>query len=175
MRSAPFILARARPRDADAIAQVLWSNRDEPSLLLQDAERIRAHVDEFVVARVEGQIRGCAQLRRHRPTIVEIMSVAVDPRVDGRGIGRACVGACLERALHGPGGPAQLIWLATTSPAYFEALGFERTSMLTVPLTILLSKLRLVFSQPARRWWPAVTTPHVFMRWPEHQSSLGQG
>ncbi|MFO7562447.1 MAG: GNAT family N-acetyltransferase [Enhygromyxa sp.] len=155
---------QARPEDAEAIAALLERNRKVATLLLQPVEQVRAQVDEFVLIRGPGRVRGCAQLRRHRPTIHEIMAVAVDPVEHGRGIGSACVRACVARALEER---ATLIWLATTSPEFFARLGFVPIPMRTIPAAILLGKLGVVVRQPLRRWSAAVLGHQQFMRWPK--------
>ena len=154
---------QARVEDADAIAALLERNREVETLLLQPADRVRAQIDEFVLVRGPTGLRGCAQLRRHRARICELMSVAVDPAEHGRGIGSACVRACVERAL---ADGATLIWLATSSPQFFARLGFEPMPMRRIPATILLGKLTVVVRQPIRRWPAALLGGQRFMRWP---------
>jgi amino-acid N-acetyltransferase len=151
----------AGPDDAEAIAALLARNRAEPTLLLQPVERVRAHIDEFVLVRAGAGIHACAQLRRHRPDIAEIMSVAVDPAEHGRGLGSACVRALLRQAQQDA---VALVWLATTQPEFFAKLGFEVTPMTSVPWSILLGKLSAVLRQPPRRWPAALLGGQVFMR-----------
>lgn len=159
-------VSEAVAQEAEAIAALLRRNSAERTLLLQPAWRIRRQIDEFVVARTNAAIIGCAQLHEHRPGILEIMSVAVDPDQQGRGIGRACVRASVDRALaRGP----RLLWLATTSPGFFARLGFERTSIMTIPFGVLLAKLGAVVAQPPRRWPAALFGGQTFMRWPAGQ------
>ena len=153
---------QAREEDAESIAALLERNRSVETLLLQPVELVRAHIDEFVVVRNAAGLCGCAQLRRHRAEIVELMAVAVDPTEHGRGIGSACVRACIARAV---ASEASLIWLATTSPEFFARLGFVPISMWTIPLPILLGKLAVVMREPLQRWPAAVFGQQTFMRW----------
>lgn len=152
----------ARAEDPEPIAALLERNRAVASLLLQPAALVAAHIEEFFVVRSAAGLCGCAQLRRHRPTIVEIMAVAVDPAHHGRGIGSACVRACLARAT---AQNVALIWLATNSPAFFAKLGFVPIPMWTIPAPILLGKLGVVTRQPLARWPAALLGRHTFMRW----------
>lgn len=156
------VVEQARAEDAESIAVLLERNREVATLLLQPVELVRAHIDEFVLVRNAAGLIGCAQLRRHRPAIVEIMAVAVAPEAHGRGIGSACVRACLARAR---AIEASLIWLATTSPGFFAKLGFVPISMRTIPLPILLGKLGVVTRQPLQRWPAALLGRQTFMRW----------
>lgn len=161
------VVEPARREDAEAIAALLERNRAVAILLLQPPELVRTHIDEFVLVRGPAGLHGCAQLRRHRPRIVEIMSVAVDPAAHGRGIGSACVRACLARAC---ALQAQLIWLATNNPAFFAKLGFVPISMSRIPATILLGKLAVVVRQPLARWPTAVFGGQQFMRFAGDQA-----
>lgn len=163
MNDQAIVVEQARPEDAEAIAALLERNRDVESLLLQPVELVCAHIDEFSLVRGATGLRGCAQLRRHRPTVCEIMSVAVEPDEHGRGIGSACVRACVARAL---AQRATLIWLATSSPQFFAKLGFEPIPIWRIPATILLGKLAVVVRQPIRRWPAALLGGQQFMRWP---------
>ena len=160
------IVEQAQPDDADAIAALLERNLDVETLLLQPVEQIRVHIEEFVLVRTRGagaggDLRGAAQGRRHRPDVVEIMSVVVDPDDHGDGVGSACVRACVERAV---ADDVALIWLATTSPGFFARLGFERVPMSTVPFGVLLGKLGALVRQPIRRWPAALLGGQTFMR-----------
>jgi amino-acid N-acetyltransferase len=162
----PVIATPARPGDAEGIAALLEANRDVETLLLLSPARIQARLADFVVVRGDAsasELLGCAQLHRHGPHNVEIMSVAVQPEQQGRGIGRACVHACVERAAKDP---KALIWLATTSPDYFARLGFVRIPMTGVGSTVLLAKLGVLVRQPIRRWAGVVLGGQRFMRWP---------
>lgn len=157
----------ADERDAEIIAELLRRNSSEPTLLLQPASRVRRHIEEFVIARAGADVIGCAQLHEHRPGFLEIMSVAVDPDYHGRGVGRACVQACVDRAL---ARSPRLVWLATTSPGFFARVGFEPTSMWTIPFGVLLAKLGAVIAQPIARWPAAIFGGQTFMRWPAGRS-----
>jgi N-acetylglutamate synthase-like GNAT family acetyltransferase len=157
----------ASVEDADEIAHVLRCNAVVPTLILQPPAIIARDIEDFVVVREpdgtpRGAVVGCAQLHWHRPRIAEVMAVAVKPSRHTQGLGQALVRACLERAMRRD---PELVWLATTSPAFFEGLGFARISMWDVPLPVLLGKLRLVLAQAPRRWPGALLGRPVFMRW----------
>mgnify|MGYP001260835696 CR=1 FL=1 len=49
------------------------------------------HWPRFVVAEIDGQFAGCAQLKPHRDGSLELASVAVQPSLQGQGIGAALV------------------------------------------------------------------------------------
>ncbi len=153
-----MIIRRAKPTDAPTIEHVLTANRADPSLFQQPLRRIRRQINDFVVAESGGEIVGCAALHWHRADNVEILAFAVLPEHHGAGIGKALMTACLE-VTDGSG----TVWLSTRKPGYFDRFGFRSVSMWSMPLTVLLTKVRLIFEQPLRRWLTAVTRSQ-FMR-----------
>lgn len=159
----PVAIERAVVRDARSIARVLRCNAAVRTLILQPPSTIRRHIDEYVVVREPGRaLVACAQLRWSRPRVAELVSVAVHPSRQGEGLGRALVRACIERAMRRN---PQLLWLATSSPAWLERLGFERMPVGSVPLRVLLGRLGIMARQPWSRWPGAVLGPYVLMRW----------
>jgi amino-acid N-acetyltransferase len=154
----------AQVGDAEAIAALLERNRDVVSLLLPSVARVREHLDEYLVVRESGELRGCARVCRHRPNNSELMSLAVDPDHQGEGIGRACVYACVEEVRAER--ETTMLWLATTSPGYFRKLGFEPISMSALPWTVLLTKLGELVRQPLRRAVGILFGHQTFLRWP---------
>lgn len=149
---------RATHLDAATIAAVLGANLGDPSLFQQPEWRIRRQINDFVVAESGEQVVGCAAVHWHRPDNVEILAVAVAPDRQGIGVGKALIAACL-----GLTGAEHNVWLGTKKPGYFARFGFHPVSMWSLPIRVLLTKLRLVFEQPLARWLPALYGSH-FMR-----------
>ena len=85
---------------------------------------------EFQVAEADGEVVGCAALAIQWDSLAEIKSLAVAETVQGRGVGRRLVSACLEdaRAL----GIARVFAL-TLAPAFFERQGFVRLAKEELP------------------------------------------
>mgnify|MGYP000853973298 CR=1 FL=1 len=95
----------------------------------------REHLAEMMVAR-RGPVVACAGIERYGPDGL-LRSVAVDPRCQGMGIGRALVDALLRRA-RGEG-ITRLWLLTTTAPDYFAALGFREVERAAVPTAMQAS------------------------------------
>lgn len=101
-------------------------------------------------------------IRRILTANAEILAVAVEPDVQGKGVGSALLRGCVERAIERR---VEFLWLATAKPAYFAKFGFRAISRWRLPLTVLLTKLWLIFQQPPSRWLPALFGRHTFMRY----------
>jgi amino-acid N-acetyltransferase len=91
------------------------------------AENIR----DFIVAFHEGRLVGCGALHFYTASSGEVRSLAVDPAVKTRGIGRALVETLEEEArtqeLHS-------IFAFTYVPGFFGKLGFEEVERGELPL-----------------------------------------
>ncbi len=144
---------RATPRDVDQIQRVLRANRHDISLFQQPLWRIRRDINDFVVAEADdGAVVGCSAVHWHTQDNAEILAVSVAPTHQGTGVGKALIAKCVEWAEGGGD-----VWLSTKKPGYFSRLGFRSISMWSLPLSVLLYKLRLVIEQPISRWIPALT------------------
>lgn len=151
----------ATQRDIDDIVAVLRANQADPSLFRRSPANVRMRLSDFLVARdSSNRVVGCAALRQYTAHLAEILSVAVQPAAQGRGIGRLLVEASLARA--GQAGIGR-VWLATLKPSYFAYFGFRPISRWALPLPVLLAKLTQVFLQPPRRWGPALVGRQTFM------------
>ncbi len=147
--------------DVDDIVAALRANRADPSLFQRSPNDVRRWLSDFVVARnCADRVLGCAALHRSAVHLAEVLSVAVQPAAQGRGIGRLLVEACLARADEADIGR---VWLATLKPRYFARFGFRPISRWELPATVLLAKLTQVFHQSPRRWSAALVGRQTFM------------
>lgn len=154
------------PSDAEGIAAALRANRGDRSLFQRSVRDVLRHIADFLVVRDAGaRVIGCAALHCHSHRVAEILSVAVLPERQGRGLGALLVRACEERAR--ALGRIEL-WLGTAKPAYFARLGYSSGSRWRFLLLcggpgILANKLAAVTAQPPARWLPALVGRHTWM------------
>jgi len=98
-----------------------------PRTEFEMAENIR----DFLVAFDAGQLVGCGALHFYTASSGEVRSLAVDPAIKKKGIGRALVEALEEEAraqdLHS-------IFAFTYVPGFFGKLGFEEVDRGELPL-----------------------------------------
>ncbi len=76
------------------------------------------------IARLDGQIVGCAALEIYSPKLCEIRSLAVSPSAQGLGIGKALVTACVELALQE--GIYEIMAISAAED-FFRSCGFDFT------------------------------------------------
>ena len=156
-----FVLRRATADDIETVQSILASNRAEVSLFQQSLREIRHHITDFFIAEYQGQAVGCAALHIYTHEMAEIRGISVIPAFQSQGVGNAIMEKCIRTARREKIGR---LWLSTTKPAYFEPFGFRPMTKWSLPIWVLLKKVRLVFQQPAARWLPALFGRHTFMR-----------
>lgn len=85
----------------------------------------RDHLDEFLVAELDGQLVACAALERYGRTAL-LRSVAVDPSQRGNGLGASVVRQAIDAAREE--GIESIVLLTTTAENWFPRFGFQRTT-----------------------------------------------
>lgn len=98
-----------------------------PRTEFEMAENIR----DFVVATEDGRLTGCGALHFYTPTAGEIRSLAVEPGLKTRGIGRAIVEALENEACEHH---LQALFAFTYVDGFFRKLGFEEVDRGELPL-----------------------------------------
>lgn len=156
-----IIIRPAREEDVKELRVVLFANRDDTSLFLRSEQNLRRCLGDFIVARDAGKVVGCAALHAYSLSLAEILSVAVLPEYQGKGVGARLVRECLERA---KAQPLDWLFLATRKVTFFARFGFQPFSRWQLPSWVLLKKLGQVFHQRPARWLPALFGRHTFMR-----------
>ena len=111
--------------DIAAIAELIKPFVDEGSLLERTYDEFEELLPNFFVAVDEhGVIVGCAALEIYSRKLAEIRSLAVAASVQGQGVGRKLVDACVERARERN---VLEIMAITASDAFFQSCGFDYT------------------------------------------------
>ena len=114
------IVRRARTSDVPAIKQLVDTYAGR-ILLEKSLVTLYEAVQEFWVAELDGEIVGCGALHVLWSDLGEVRTVAVDPRVKGRGIGHAVVRQLLvvARELQ-----LERLFVLTFETDFFAAHGF---------------------------------------------------
>ena len=123
-----------RPADAsdvDAIFALLELYAPSGIVLKRSREDIAFFIGNFIVAEFEGAICGCAALRDFGGDLLEVRSVVVDPARQGCGVGRALVEFIIADVELNR--PHFRLFTLTTTPAFFQRLGFAITEKESFP------------------------------------------
>ena len=119
-----LIVRPATQADITALEIFIKPFVEDGKLLRRTYGELADLLDEFFVAELSGAIVGCAALEIYSPKLAEIRSLAVSPTVQGMGVGRHLVNACVGRAQE-----RQIleVMAITSSEAFFKACGFDFT------------------------------------------------
>lgn len=121
---------KARPDDVEAMAALINAYAAEDLMLERSPEYLLENLRDFSVAELDGRFAGCGALHILTKDLSEIRSLAVPRELEGRGVGRRIVLACLDeaRALG-----LRRVFALTLVPEFFERCGFVVTSLGRLP------------------------------------------
>jgi amino-acid N-acetyltransferase len=115
-------LRDAQPSDADAIHALVSAHVASDHLLPRTLEEIASRIGRFVVAVVEDEVVGCAELAPLSDEVVEIRSLVVTEHARGLSVGRRMIDHLVAEAI--AEGRTRLCAF-THQPGYFVRLGFS--------------------------------------------------
>lgn len=114
----------ARREDVDAIRALIEPHVTSGRLLQRATEEIEYLLPTFVVAEREGAVVGCAALEIYSSRLAEVRSLAVTDALQGQGVGRRLVEACVKIARERQ---VMEVMAITSNEAFFRAVGFDFT------------------------------------------------
>jgi amino-acid N-acetyltransferase len=124
------VLRSARQSDALAIQALISANLEAGHLLPRSLDDVRAHVPRFVVAELDGEIVGCAELARLSATVAEVRSLVVSEALRGQRIGTRIVEQLASKAAVAGYGT---LCAFTHNAAHFVRLGFTIVPHIWMP------------------------------------------
>jgi N-acetylglutamate synthase-like GNAT family acetyltransferase len=121
---------RARKADAPAVHRLIAHYAEQGLLLPRREEEIAEHIGRFLVVVERGRLLGCVALEPYGPDLAEVRSLAVDPKIQGRGVGvrllRLALGEARRRRI-------ARLFAVTHAPEFFARQGFAATSRVALP------------------------------------------
>lgn len=117
-------LRTAAPEDIPALEAFIKPFVDDGKLLPRTFNELNELMDNFFIAQINGEIVGCAALEIYSKKLAEVRSLCVAPSVQGMGIGKLLVQACLQRARQRD---ILEVMAITSSDAFFISCGFDFT------------------------------------------------
>lgn len=120
----PTITIRgARPSDIEALTELIEPFVEQGKLLPRTFDELEELLPNcFVAEREDGQVVGCAALEIYSKKLAEVRSLAVAPWVQGMGIGKLLVQACVELAAERN---VLEVMAITSSEEFFKSCGFD--------------------------------------------------
>ncbi len=124
---------RASVNDAREIQRLIAYWAEETGDVLPRTEgEIYETIRDFVVVPAESGngLLAAGALHVEWRDLAEIKSLVVDPKAQGKGLGRIVVDACLDEAVDLG---LKTVFALTTTPAFFERLGFRVAGVSAFP------------------------------------------
>ncbi|HEY9325328.1 MAG TPA: N-acetyltransferase [Candidatus Limnocylindria bacterium] len=119
----------ARADDVDAMRTLIDGYAAQDLMLSRSPEFLLEHLGDYVVAADDG-FAGCCALAVLTRDLAEIRSLAVRPETSRRGVGKALVDGCVERARTLG---LRRVFALTLVPEFFERCGFTLISLGRLP------------------------------------------
>lgn len=123
-------LRKARIGDVTQIQSLVNSFASKGEMLGRSLSELYEGLRDFFVIEQAGEILGCSALHINWEDLAEVRSLAVSPRLQGKGMGKTLVNACIEEARSL--GIAR-IYALTYRPEFFEGVGFSKVPKETLP------------------------------------------
>ena len=122
VRPEEITVRRARVSDVPRMVGLINTYASQGLMLPKSATQLYNHIRDFIVADTGGEIVGCAGLKITWQDLAEIISLAVAPAFQGKGLGRRLVEPLIEdaRALEIP-----TVFALTYQTSFFDRLGFR--------------------------------------------------
>jgi len=119
----------ARADDVDAMRTLIDGYAAQDLMLSRSPEFLLEHLGDYIVADDDG-FAGCCALAVLTRDLAEIRSLAVRPETSRRGVGKALVDGCVERARTLG---LRRVFALTLVPEFFERCGFTLISLGRLP------------------------------------------
>ena len=130
---------KAAMRDIHPLLKLINGYASEGIMLPRTEFEMSENIRDFSVAYAGQQLVGCGALHYYTPTSGEVRSLAVEPSIKSRGIGRRVVEALEEEALEND---LHAIFAFTYVPDFFRRLGFQEVERGELPLKVWKDCLR---------------------------------
>lgn len=125
-----MIVRPAVGADVAAVRALIDGFAAEGRMLERTEAFLRANLADFQVAVDGDHLLGCGALAVLTADLAELRSLAVAPEAAQRGVGRAIVAACIDRARERG---LRRVFALTLVPVFFTKCGFTLTSLGRLP------------------------------------------
>ncbi len=129
----PLAVRKAAMTDVHSLLKLINAYAADGIMLPRTEFDMSENIRDFTVACSGSQIVACGALHFYTPTAAEVRSLAVDPSLKTRGLGRIIMEA-LER--EAADNQLHAIFAFTYVPGFFERLGFSQVERGVLPLKV---------------------------------------
>lgn len=124
-------IEHAKDRDIAAIASLNNLFAPDGLTLMRSKEFVTSHLQDYQVVRAhDGRVIGCVALDEYSPSLVELVSLAVDPSAQGLGIGKRLIAAAEDLARQ-RGYPE--LFAVSLADGLFLGVGFRESTIERYP------------------------------------------
>ena len=116
-----IVCRKARLEDLDALVGLIQMYAEEGIMLPRSRDALQRQLAMFIVADDQGELIGCGSLMKLGDDLVEIRSLGVLSRYQGRGVGRQIVETLIQMAM---AMDIPKVMALTYQVPFFERLGF---------------------------------------------------
>jgi amino-acid N-acetyltransferase len=127
---AAVTVRRARVGDVPRLYEIINYYSARGDMLPKTMDQLYNRVRNFNVAEADGEVVGCAALHITWADLAEVVSVAVHPDFQGRGLGRKLIEPLYDEA-HALG--INNLFTLTLQVGFFRRLGFREVPKLRLP------------------------------------------
>ncbi len=124
------MLRKATISDVEAMRQLINNYAKQELMLARSLSELYEHIRDFYVYEDNGEIVGCCALHVMWVDFAEVLSLAVDPKYNKRGIGSDLLDACIEE---GCKLGVKSVFTLTYAPVFFEKHGFTKVEKTSLP------------------------------------------
>ncbi|TVR19621.1 MAG: GNAT family N-acetyltransferase [Anaerolineaceae bacterium] len=124
MDTVQFTIRKAERDDIDRVIAFITPFVQQHKLLPRTLDELDQLVDTLFIAEQDGEIVGCAALEIYSSKLAELRSLAVRDDLQGKGVGRGLVAACIELARQRR---ILEVMAITSREEFFKACGFGWT------------------------------------------------
>ncbi|HOK94718.1 MAG TPA: N-acetyltransferase [Anaerohalosphaeraceae bacterium] len=128
-----MLIRDAQIKDVKRIHELINSYAEVDRMLFASVSDIYERLLTFMVAEEQGRVVGCCAIQVLWENLAEIKSLAVDPAYFGKGIGKALVLGCLDKARRLG---LKKVFTLTLEDKFFEKLGFVRVQRDKLPMKV---------------------------------------
>ncbi|WP_409341378.1 N-acetyltransferase [Paenibacillus sp. MBLB4367] len=127
------ICRKATGDDVESLYHIIQGYAEKGIMLPRTRETLKAIIDTFIVAELDGQLVGCGSLCQLGKDLVEIRSLGITEGHKGQGIGRKLVDKLIEEAY--------VLNIPKVMALTYEVAFFEKNGFTVVPKEIFPEKV----------------------------------